>query len=330
MALSRTRIETGLLLAVAAAMLAVPWLVDTAGLVSLNVYVILSVLALSMALVWGVAGVFSFGQSVFFGLGAYAYAVLALNGLASGWALAGAIALPALAALALGYFLFYGRISDVYLGVITLTASLILYHLVNTVSGSDFDLGSVALGGYNGIPAVPPIALPGASEALDYTQFYLLCVALLVAVYLGLRWLVASRFGGTVAAIRENELRAELLGYDSRAYKLAVFVIGAAIAGLAGALHASWGGFVGPDVFSISFAAQIIIWAQVGGVGLLAGPVVGCWAIQWLTTWLGSTRVADTNLVLGVIFVACVVLLPGGLLPRLRARLLPQQRTEVA
>lgn len=318
---TRARIETALLLAAAVGLLLAPWLVDTAGLVSLNVYVVLSVLALSMALVWGVAGVFSFGQSVFFGLGAYAYAVLGLNDLASGWAVAGAIVLPAIAALALGYFLFYGRIGDVYLGVITLTAAMILYHLVNTVSGSDFRLGSVALGGYNGIPGVPPIALPGASEALDYTQFYLLCLAVLVAVYLGLRWLVRSRFGASVAAIRENELRAELLGYDSRAYKLAVFVIGAAIAGLAGALHASWGGFVGPDVFSVSFAAQIIIWAQVGGVSLLAGPVVGCWIIQWLTTWLGTSRLADTNLVLGVIFVLCVLLLPGGLLPRLRARL---------
>ncbi|MDB5940994.1 MAG: leucine/isoleucine/valine transporter permease subunit [Ramlibacter sp.] len=326
----RRSLETGLLLAVAGALIAVPWLLDDAGLVSVNVFVILSVLALSMALVWGVAGIFSFGQSVFFGLGAYSYAVLALNGLPTGWAVGGAIVLPAVAALAVGYFLFYGRISDVYLGVITLTASLILYHLVNTVSGSDFRIGEVALGGYNGMPGVPPLAWPGSGEPLDYTAFYLASVAVLAAVYLGLRALVASRFGAVVCAIRENELRAELLGYDSRAYKLAVFVIAAAIAGLAGALHASWGGFVGPDVFSISFAAQIIIWAQVGGVALLAGPVVGCWVIQWLTTWLGTTRVADTNLVLGVIFVAFVLLLPGGLLPRLREWLLSRAVREPA
>lgn len=318
--MTRGRLEDGLLIAVALALLALPWALDDAGLVSANVYVVLSVLALSMALVWGVAGVFSFGQSLFFGLGAYAYAVLAGNGLASLWAVAGAIMLPAIGAAALGYFLFYGRIGDVYLAVITLTASLIVYHLVNTVSGSDFTIGTVALGGYNGMPGVPPMAWP-AGEALDYTDFYLLCVAVLVAVYLGLRLLVRSRFGAVVAAIRENELRAELIGYDSRGYKLAVFVLGAAIAGLAGALHASWGGFVGPDVFGISFAAQIIIWAQVGGIGLLAGPVVGCWLIQGLTTWLGASRIADTNLVLGVVFVGFVLALPGGLLPRLRARL---------
>jgi len=295
------------------------WALELATLVTLNVYVILSILALSMALVWGVAGIFSFGQSVFFGLGAYAYAVLALNGQGSALAVAGAVLLPSLGAALMGYFLFYGRISDVYLGVITLTASLILFHLVNTVSGADMRLGEVALGGYNGMPGVPPIALFG--QELDFVGLYLLSAVLLALVYAGLKWLVRSRFGQVVAAIREHELRAELLGYDARAYKLGVFVIGAAIAGLAGALHAAWGGFVGPDVFGISFAAQIIIWAQVGGVGLLAGPVLGCVLIQWLTTWLGQNRLADTNLVLGLIFVLCVLLLPKGLLPWLRERL---------
>lgn len=302
-----------------AALFGVAWLVDLATLVTLNVYVILSILALSMALVWGVAGIFSFGQSVFFGLGAYAYAVLALNGQGSAIALGAALLLPVAGAALMGYFLLYGRISDVYLGVITLTASLILFHLVNTVSGSDFRLGEVALGGYNGIPGVPPIALFG--QELDFAQLYLLSAVLLVLVYAGLEGLVRSRFGQVVAAIREHELRAELLGYDARAHKLGVFVIGAAIAGLAGALHAAWGGFVGPDVFGISFAAQIIIWAQVGGVGLLLGPVLGCVLIQWLTTWLGQTRLADTNLVLGTIFVLCVLLLPKGLLPWLRERM---------
>lgn len=305
-----------------ALMFGAAWWVDTPTLVNLNAYVILSILALSMALVWGLGGIFSFGQSVFFGLGAYSYALITLNGLGSDWALPAAVLLPSAAAALMGYFLFYGRISDVYLGVITLTASLILYHLVNTVSGSDFRIGEVSLGGYNGIPGVPPINLPGQPEAfLDFLQLYLLSAAVLALVYVGLRWLQASRFGLAVAAIREHELRAELLGYDARACKLLVFVLGAAIAGLAGALHAAWGGFVGPDVFSIGFAAQIIIWAQVGGVSLLAGPVVGCVLIQWLTTWLGQNRLVDTNIALGLIFVACVLLLPSGLLPALRHRL---------
>lgn len=297
----------------------VAWWVDVSVLVSLNVYVILAILALSMSLVWGVAGIFSFGQSVFFGVGAYAYAVTSLGGWAALWPVLAALLLPCLLAAVLGYFLFYGRISDVYLGVITLTASLILYNLVNTVSGSDFQILGVSLGGYNGMPGVPPLTLPGGYE-LDFVDAYLAAAVSLVVVYAGLRWMTRTAFGGAVVAIREHEMRAELLGYDARKYKLLVFVMGAAIAGVAGALHAGWGGFVGPDVFSVSFAAQIIIWAQVGGASILAGPVLGCVLVQWLMTWLGQNRVADTNLVLGVIFVLCVLLLPKGLLPWLQQR----------
>lgn len=308
---------------------AMPWLVETFTLVGLNVFVILSILALSMSLVWGIGGVLSFGQSVFFGLGAYAYAVTAGNLGGSTLALGVALTVPACFAALLGYFLFFGRISDIYLAVITLTVSLILFHLINTLAGADFRIGSVMLGGYNGMPGVAPINVPGdAGRVLTYEEMYLLSVAVLVLVYIGLRRLVRTDFGRIVAAIRENELRAELLGYDSRSYKLALFTIGAAIAGGAGALHAAWGSFVGPDVFGMSFAAQIIIWAQIGGVATIAGPVVGCVLIQALTTWLGANHLADANLVLGALLMFFVLAIPSGLLPRLQALLRP--RSEAA
>lgn len=310
--------------AVLLALLALPLVVDVAAVVNLTSYLVLSILALSMAWVWGAGGILSLGQSAFFGLGAYAYSLVGLNWGGSDLALVAAILVPAAAAGVLGYFLFYGRVSGVYLGVITLTTSLILYHLINSVSGADFRIGSVALGGYNGIPGVPPVNMPGRPDApLDYVPAYLLVVVVLAGVYLGLRGLLASRFGRTVAAIREHELRAELLGYDARGYKLAVFVIGAAVAGLAGALQAAWAGFVGPEMFGMAFAAQIIIWAQVGGVAFLAGPVLGCLLIQALTTWLGQVRLMDPQIVLGSIFVLCVLVLPAGLLPLLRS-LLPR------
>lgn len=299
---------------------AMPWLVETFTLIGLNVFIILSILALSMSLVWGIGGILSFGQSVFFGLGAYAYAVTIGNFGDSTAAIAVSIAMPAVFAVVLGYFLFYGRISDVYLAVITLTVSLIFYHLVNTLAGADFRIGEIALGGYNGLPGVAPIHLPwGPHRALSYEEMYLLSVALLALVYLGLRILVRTDFGRIVIAIRENELRAELLGYDARRYKLVLFVQGAAIAGLAGALYASWGSFVGPDVFGMSFAAQIIIWAQVGGVSVIAGPVLGCLLVQALTTWLGTSHLADANLILGLLLMLAVLGMPAGLLPGLRS-----------
>jgi branched-chain amino acid transport system permease protein len=168
-------------------------------------------------------------------------------------------------------------------------------------------------------------------------MFYLATGALL-ATYFGLRLLLASRFGRIIVGIRENERRAELLGYDPRAYKLVTFVIGGAIAGFAGCLFANWGGFVSPTIFGLAQSAQIIIWVIVGGRGTLIGPIIGCIGIQWLTTALGANQPSGSNwwenllanapLVLGIILVAFVLLVPKGLVPTLGdwARLLLRSR----
>jgi ABC-type branched-subunit amino acid transport system permease subunit len=149
----------------------------------------------------------------------------------------------------------------------------------------------------------------------------------LILTYLGLRLLLASRFGRIIVGIRENERRAELLGYDPRAYKLATFTIGAALAGLAGCLFANWGAFVSPTVFGLAQSAQIIIWVIVGGRGTLIGPIVGCIGIQWLSAALGANQPSGSNawaallsnvpLILGIILVAFVLLVPKGLVPTL-------------
>lgn len=306
-----------LLTGMAIGLILAPGYIDIANLLTLNAMVIMGILALSMALVWGGSGVFSFGQSVFFGIGAYAYALAALNWYDSTPAIFLAIGIAALTALVVGYFLFYGRVGEVYFAVITLAISLLCYQLINSQAG--LRIGSVALGGYNGIPGVPPLNLPGDPDGpLGFAESYWVAVGLLIALYLGVRGLLASPFGRAVIAIRENELRAELLGYDSRRYKLITFVLGAAIAGLAGALFAAWGNFIGPDVFSMMFAAQIIIWAQVGGVSMLAGPVLGAFGVYWLVTWLGTARLGDTNIVLGALFIIFVLFVPAGVLPAIR------------
>src|ERR1700680_4897987 len=121
-------------------------------------------------------------------------------------------------------------------------------------------------------------------------------MALLMATYFGLRWLLVSRFGRVIVAIRENERRAEFLGYDTRLYKLLIFTISGAVAGLAGCLFANWGAFVSPTIFGLAQSAQIIIWVIVGGRGTLIGPIVGCIGIQWLTAALGADQPAGSGL----------------------------------
>jgi branched-chain amino acid transport system permease protein len=236
---------------------------------------------------------------------------------------------PAAFAALLGYFMFYGRISDVYLGVITLTVTLILFNSINSTAGPEFHIGSARLGGFNGIPGIPPLNFPGNKGApIDLEGMFYLATASLLATYFGLRLLLASRFGRIIVGIRENERRAELLGYDPRAYKLATFTIGGALAGFAGCLFANWGNFVSPTIFGLAQSAQIIIWVIVGGRGTLIGPIVGCIGIQWLTTALGANQpsggsdwwakiFANAPLIFGIILIAFVLLVPKGLMPTL-------------
>ena len=223
--------------------------------------------------------------------------------------------------------MFYGRISDVYLGVITLTVTLILFNSINSTAGPEFRIGTARLGGFNGIPGIPPLNVPGNKDApIDLEGMFYLATASLLLTYFGLRLLLASRFGRMIVGIRENERRAELLGYDPRAYKLATFTIGGALAGFAGCLFANWGNFVSPTIFGLAQSAQIIIWVIVGGRGTLIGPIVGCIGIQWLTTVLGANQpsggsdwwakiFANAPLILGIILIAFVLLVPKGLVP---------------
>src|SRR6266478_6207646 len=149
-------------------MVLTPRLVELDIVLDLTVYMIMAVLALSLALVWGYGGILCFGQSAFFGLGAYTYAIAMFNIGESTVPLLLAIALPAAFAALLGYFMFYGRISDVYLGVITLTVTLILFNSVNSTAGPEFHIGVARLGGFNGIPGIPPLNFPGNNGAPNF------------------------------------------------------------------------------------------------------------------------------------------------------------------
>jgi ABC-type branched-subunit amino acid transport system permease subunit len=305
----------------------VPQLVDQFELLQLTVFAAMCILSLSLGFVWGYGGILCFGQSAFFGLGAYTYAVTAINLGESTVATILAVVAPAVFAALLGYFMFYGRLSDVYLGVITLSVTLIFFNLMNSTAGDAYRIGKARLNGFNGMPALPTLNVPGdPGRLLDPTETFYLVMACLVSVYVGLHALLASHFGRVAVAIRENETRCELLGYDVRRHKLLVFTIGGGIAGLAGCLFANWGAFVSPTVFSLTMTSQIIIWVIVGGLGTLLGPIVGCLIMQYLATSLGTQQLANTSLIFGVIFLAFVLLVPRGIVPSLR-RLAGRART---
>ncbi len=285
--------------------------------ISSTIYVSLAILALSLALVWGYGGILCFGQAAFFGLAGYTYAVGAFNFEVTAYAAVIAVIVPVIFSAVLGYFMFYGRLNDVYLGVITLTVTLILFKLANSTAGDIYTIGNARLGGFNGMPGTPLLANPfGNGEPLSPHALFVLATVLLLLSYFGCRWLLSTRFGRVMVAIRENETRAELLGYDSRRYKLIFFCVGAGIAGISGMLFAN-AVFVSPTMFSLNYTAQILIWVIVGGLGTLMGPVIGCIVLQVITAYLGKTGLIDPSAALGLILIVFVLLVPKGLLPLL-------------
>ncbi|HEX3210468.1 MAG TPA: branched-chain amino acid ABC transporter permease, partial [Geminicoccaceae bacterium] len=215
-------------------------------------------------------------------------------------------------------FLIYGRVSDIYLSVITLVVTLILEKGIRSTSGPEYVIGSVRLNGQNGIPSVPSLRLPWdpSSELFPDGVLYLSIVVLVLA-YVGLRLLLVTHFGRVLVGILENECRIELLGYDSRAYKLAAFVLAAGIAALSGVLYGVWGNFVAPEMFNLNQAAQVVIWVIVGGRSTLIGPIVGTALVQQLTLQLGKAGVGQVTLVLGLVLMAFVLVFREGLVPSL-------------
>ena len=278
-----------------------------------------AILALSLAFVWGYAGIFSFGQAAFFGVGGYAYAAAAINFGDSTPALLAGILVPTALALLLGYFVFYARLTSLYVAVITLVFTLILYKFMGQTAKPSYMIGNAMLGGYNGIPAIPPLNIPSRPDwYAGPEQMFIIAGLTALAVYVGLRVLLVSRLGRILIGMRENELRMELLGFDTRFYKLVAFVIASAIAGLGGVMFANWNAFIDPHVFGLGFAAQPIIWVMIGGLGTLTGPILGAFILSTLSLELGTQKMIDINLILGAVFTVFVLIVPQGIIPTAR------------
>jgi branched-chain amino acid transport system permease protein len=307
------RIHWGWFLAGAAVALVWPVFGDTHTPTMLLIW---ALFALSLGLMWGYAGLLSFGHTAYFGLGAYVYAVAVINIGESTAPLLLAILVPAVVAAIIGAMMFYGRISDVYMGVITLVVSLILFKFMSATAGDQYAIGDARLGGFNGIPGFAVLNVPGMPEvSLFGTPLYYVAVVSLFGCYLISRWILARSFGRILVGIRENEARCELLGYNVPAYKTAIFTISAGMAGLSGCLFANFSEIVTPSVFSLKSAAEVIIWVIVGGLGTLIGPVLGAMALGMVKLLLGEQTVIDNSLILGAILVVVVLAIPRGVVP---------------
>lgn len=306
---------------VLAAALVYPAFADPYDVGNFAYFLIRIFMALGLCLMWGYCGMLSFGQTFFFGIAGYGYGVLAIvMGGANGTtflALVLAVGLAALAAAILGYFMIWGQISGVFFGIVTLSATLVLAFFLGQTAGPEWHIGAARLNGFNGMKRMKALNIPWFSG--DTLQFrgvalYFLVLALTVIVYLGLRMLVNSRFGNVIVAIREDEQRAELLGYDVRKYKLATFMIGSALAGLSGALYTAWGQFIAPSSIGLPTAALPIVLVAFAGrtdvTATLVGSFVLLYAFQTLTVYSQQAALV----LMGGLLLLTVLFAPNGLI----------------
>jgi urea transport system permease protein len=283
-------------------------------------------MALGLSLIWGYGGSLSFGQTAFFGIAGYSYGILTINfGSAYGLGLIAclfAILIAALCAAVLGYFLFFGRISGVFLGIVTLSVTLAIERFMAQTAGPEWAVGAARLNGFNGMSGMPALTIPwfgGSLELYPDIPLYYVVLALLILVYLALRMLVNSRFGNVLVAIRENPERAEMLGYDIRKYQLGVFVIGSALAGLSGVLYTSWGQYITPSSMGITAAALPIVWVAVGGRSDLSATIIGTLLVLSVFQSLTIYGSQYALVAMGLLLVITVLVAPRGLVTNLGA-----------
>ncbi|WP_315838928.1 branched-chain amino acid ABC transporter permease [Bradyrhizobium prioriisuperbiae] len=269
---------------------------------------ILCLFALSFDLVWGYAGIMSFGQALFFGAAGYGVALITRDlGIASLLVvLPAGVLIGLVSALLLGGFLLLGRhpASVIFVSLGTLTGGYAADRLAR---------GWYYLGGQNGIPSIPPMTV-GSYDFTEGPAFYYLALGFLLVVYLLCRFLVRSQFGLALAGLRENEQRITFFGYKVQHLKAIVFALGGAIAGLAGSLYAFHEGFVWPNMLGVVMSTQVVLYVLFGGAGTLIGAIIGTIVIEALSFWLSNSYQDIWPIILGVLLLLVIMFRPAGLI----------------
>ena len=287
---------------VIAAMLLLPLLVDDYPRTLIAEIYIFAVFAMSLDVLLGYTGLLSLGHAAFFGLGAYAVIVLSTLFNLDAWlgVLVG-VALAAAASALIGYFCV--RASGVTLLMLTLAFSQLLYSVAlkwRDVTGGSDGIGVPDKPGFFGL------------DLNDSLVMYYFTFAFFLACYWGLRRLIDSPLGHTFIGIRENEPRMLAIGYSTPRYKLLAFTIGGTVAGLAGGIYAVFNGFISPDAVYWGASGDILIMVMLGGAGTLIGPALGS-GVFLLMKNLVSTYSSHWMLIIGVVFIACVLYFPSGI-----------------
>ncbi|MCB0060485.1 MAG: urea ABC transporter permease subunit UrtC [Caldilineaceae bacterium] len=314
------------------ALLLAPQYLSDFRLSQLGKFVTYAIIAIGLDLIWGYGGMLSLGQGLFFGLGAYGFAMYlklqasggklpdfmfwsGLESLPWFWvplqnpifAVIAALIIPALIAGILGYFVFRSRVQGVYFSIITQALTLLT---------SIWFIGQQAYtGGTNGITNLASAQLFGKSLLSPEIQhgFYYTSVIMMAGVYVLTSLITNSRFGRMLVALNANEARVRFLGYDPVMIKTVVFVLSAAIAALAGILFVPQVGIISPSSMGVVPSIEMVIWVAIGGRGTLFGAAIGALAVSYARSFFSETYPEIWQYFFGLLFVVGVLFFKAGI-----------------
>jgi len=301
-----------------------------------------AVCALAMDLIWGYTGILSLGHGLFFSLGGYAMGMYLMRQIGRDgnyksnlpdfmvfldwkelpwhWSLSDnffatlllIVLVPGVIAWVFGYFAFRSRIKGVYFSIITqaLTYAAMLLFFRN----------ETGFGGNNGFTDFKRIMnLPLATPSMRMALFVLTALMLLTCFLFG-RWLVQSKYGRVLQAIRDAESRVMFSGYSPQTYKLSIWVISAVMCGIAGALYVPQVGIINPSEMSPANSIEMAVWAAVGGRATLIGPIIGAFLVNGTKSWLTVVAPEFWLYFLGALFIVVTLYLPNGVIGLLRRK----------
>lgn len=291
----------------------------------------LSIVALGIDLIWGYTGLLSLGHGIFFALGGYAFAMHLQLQLPEGeipefftlygveklplfWqpfhsfpiTLIALIVIPGIVAAFLGYLVFRNRIKGVYFSIITQASLLVFFNFFNGQQK--------LINGTNGLKTDTE-KIFGVLAGSDQAQlvFYEVTIVFVILAFLLCKWLTSGRFGRLLIAIRDDETRVRFSGYNPTGFKVLVFAISGAIAGVSGALYTVQSGIITPSFMEVAFSIEMVIWVAVGGRGTLIGAIIGTLLVNFGRSLLSEQFPEVWLFFQGALFLIVVTVLPDGI-----------------
>ena len=305
----------------------IPFFLDSYYLNNISYFMCWSFISLGLAVIWGMGGVLSFGQTAFFGLAGYSFSVISINFLGTTgvgiWTPILALLITGLFGLIVGYFLFYGGIYDVFIGIVTLAITLVFETFMQQTAGPEYAIGEARLNGFNGMQGMPTIGFQDLQFGLleGVTQYYFILLVAAIILYCLYKF-KNSKTGLIFSATKENRDLVASLGHNVQRVQLIAFVIASMLAGLSGILYTNWGGYITPSSMGLVSAALPVVWVAASGKKDFLSVFVGTIFLVWLSQTLAINGAQFAIIAMGLILVIATLFFPDGIILMIKDKLM--------